>query len=403
MDVLRLGSAVEDITPGPELDLLGYAYRQERLPPGNAGAVAPLQVRCLVFADAQGAAAICTLDLCILSPGLARHLRRAIAEAIAGDLDRVLLACSHTHSGPWLKDAEVDAYVRSALPVAKAASTQEPAAAYLARLEAVVRAAAARAAGLLVPVQLRYRQADAGLGYARRVEGAQGMRHCWNPAEQTDLRPSAPADQTLSVLVFEQQGGPARWLLWALGVHPVVLGKTSRVVSPDYPGVANALLEDWEHDCHAQFLLGPAGDVHPWIATQGDPDQVTVVARAAASQVQLLARSGGSPVSPTPLRIVSVTRRVGQTELDLSAWRLGPVRVLAAPVELFATLGAALRQRLDGPLVIVSNANGWTGYWADAPAYEHPEYEIAAGRSWNRERGDGEQLVEALVELAGQV
>ncbi|MFW5698585.1 MAG: neutral/alkaline non-lysosomal ceramidase N-terminal domain-containing protein [Planctomycetota bacterium] len=403
MDELRLGSAVEDITPGPELDLLGYAYRQERLPPGNAGAIAPLQARCLVLADAQGPAVICSLDLCILSPGLAAHLRRSIADAVATDPDRVLLACTHTHSGPWLPDAEVDAYVRSALPVEKAASTQEPAAAYLARLECAVRAAAARAAGLLVPVQLRWRQADAGLGYARRVSGAQGMQHCWNPSEQVDLRPAAPADQTLSVLVFEQQGGPARWLLWALGVHPVVLGKTSRVVSPDYPGVANALLESWETDCRAQFLLGPAGDVHPWIATQGDPDQVMVVARAAAAQVALLARSGGRPVAATPLRIASLTRRVGQTELALSVWRIGVLRLIAAPVELFSSLGATLRARIDGPVVIVSNANGWTGYWADASAYDHPQYEIAAGRSWNRERGDGEQLVEALVELAEAV
>lgn len=101
--------------------------------------------------------------------------------------------------------------------------------------------------------------------------------------------------------------------------------------------------------------------------------------------------------SPNPTYDAARTVEIGRFELALAAWRIGPCRLLAAPVELFQELGLALRRRVGGPLILATNANGSTGYWPTAEAFEEGGYEVEPS---GPARGDGERLVEELVALA---
>jgi hypothetical protein len=368
--MLRAGFAHIDITPGPDADLIGYEYRQTDLPPGNAGIHDPLFARALVLDDGSGKlAAIVSLDHCILPVPLARQLRRAIAGNLKTTPDRVLLSCTHTHSGPF--------YRRSPW------------------LQQRVGAAVAQAAGLTYPVTVTAQQAPLGAGYNRRVVTADGLRHCWNPQEFPELNPGPNPDPTCTVVVLRQTNGPRQFVLWNFGAHPVVLGKTSRVISADWPGHACRLIDEQLPGAHSLFLLGACGDVHPWVATQEDPAQIETVARPVAGLVTLLAQAGKVAGKGTGLRIAAQTWR-GQ---DLTAWNLGGIALAAAPVELFAGLAAELRRQVGEPLVVATNTNGWTGYWPTRAAFAAGGYEVNAARAMGRRAGDGERLVAELAKL----
>jgi hypothetical protein len=105
--------------------------------------------------------------------------------------------------------------------------------------------------------------------------------------------------------------------------------------------------------------------------------------------VALLAQAGRP--AGDELRIAAKT--------DLAVWRIGRVRLAAAPVELFSELSAELRRQLPGPLLVATNTNGWTGYWPTRAAFAEGGYEVDGARALGRRPGDGERLVEALVAL----
>ncbi len=371
--MLRVGYAQIDISPGPDCGLLGFDFRPQQLPSGNAGVHDPLYARVFVFDDGGVPAVLVSLDLCILPNALARHLRNAVAEKLEIELERVIISCTHTHSGPLpeLADAADDAECGD---LCGGSQTEKVAAReYTHLLQAKLLDAVGAAAGLRYPVTMAVQEAPFGLGYNRRVMTPTGIRHCWNPGEQATLHPGPPTDPTLTVVALRQLAGPRSYLLFSIGVHGVGLGKTSRVVSADWPGLTCTILDALAPGTHAAFFSGAAGDTHPWVATQEDPAQLQPVAAAAASMVSLLAQSAQPVELPAEdtLRVATRTVKAGEIELDLSVWKIGPLYLVAAPVELFGALAVDLRRRLPGPVLLATVSNGWTGYWPTSSSISH--------------------------------
>ncbi|GDY14287.1 hypothetical protein LBMAG53_31650 [Planctomycetota bacterium] len=401
---MRLGFASADLTPGPELSLLGYDWRQSDQPTGNAGVNDPLLCRSVCLRDGPTTVVLVALDLCIISVAWARRLRAAVAQSCGCPAEAVLISCSHTHSGPDPAEPEFTAQVATVLPNARPGDDAH--AAYRSRVESVVVATAARAAALTVPVRVAARSAPCGIAYGRRVvtTDSAGKEHvglCWNPQEWPLLSPNPSVDPILSLLWFASDGLTRPVALWNLGAHPVVLGRTSRVVSADWPGAAAQVIGGLT-GADSLFTLGPCGDTHPWIATQADPRALSIIGTAAGGLVATLA---GAAVTAADQRLgfARKTLTLGGHELDLAALRIGPARLVSAPVELFAKLGADLRRQIPGPLLISTNTDGWTGYWPDADSFPGGGYEIDAARAMGRSPGDGEVLLAALVELAERV
>lgn len=446
--MLRAGFSRIDITPDQDQRLIGFAFRYEKLGAGNLGVHDPLSVSVLALAEtpsppnstsptadaadrpqADPPALLINLDLATLETAVARTLRQAAADAAETSIDRVVICCTHTHSGPFpvLPQADaLDAIREDAVSGDDESHDtenrwREQGARYLRFLTDRVQAAAAMAAGKLTPVTVHTIQAPLGLGYTRRVINAHGgVDYCWNPQEQDHLRPAPAADPTLAVLLLRQTNGPRQFVLWNHGAHSLVLGKTSNVVSADWPGAACRLVERLLPHSRSMFLFGACGDVHPWIATQEDPAFIEPIATAAGGLVASLCHAAVPCASPqsaddaiddpaastsnAPQLVVrSKTLPRGRGELDIAAWRIGGVRLLAAPVELFAQLGADLRQRVDGPLLLVTEANGRTGYWPTRDAFAQGGYEVEIARHYDLKPGDGEWLVDELALLAGEV
>lgn len=357
------GHARTEITPAPECPLIGYDQRWDFFPEGgNQGAHDPLFADCLVLDDGCRRAALVTLDLCILESPLVARLRRAVGEAAA--TPTVILACSHTHSGPypwepgWQNTEPVPDHLHTA-------SAQD----YAAFLEKSLVTLAAEASTAMLATSCALRSSVLGIGYTRRVR-CEGNRigMAWNLRDWDGPEPTPAGDPSLQVLVLRRDGGPDV-ILWNTAAHPVVLGKSSNVVSADWPGAARSAIESSRKNTRAMFLHGAGGDTHPWLATGDDPADLAVVAAPAAASVLLL-----STALPPSEALPSLAMAEGPR---CTALRIGPARLLASPCELFGATGAAMRNSFPD-LLLATTANGWTGYCPPPEIFPEGGYEINA-------------------------
>jgi hypothetical protein len=376
---IAIGFARADITPDKSANMMGYPFEAR---PGNDGVNDPLLVRACALKSEEKPAVILIFDLCVLPTDWARSLRAKIAESLKVGTERVLVGATHTHSGP------------------------DPTPEYLAGIEERAIDAARRAAVMTFPTTAWVREAPLGLGYQRRVSVDSRIRMCWSPEVNWEFPPQPAPDPTLTLLAFQQTNGPRQFLLWSIGVHPVTIGQGNRFISGDYPSVACSQIEVEYPDTYSMFLLGAAGDTNPWISCQDDPRNVAKVARAASSYVGLLQR-GVRPIAVGDKTVLACAAKqvvIGKTKLDLAMWRLGDAWIAAAPVELFGELGAALRQKLKGPLICSTLTNGWEKYWPTSAAVDEGGYGSQPPATPNGfTKGDGERLIDELAALADTI
>lgn len=402
-EALWAGFAQADITPGPELSLFGFGFRESRLGPGNDGVLDPLEVRVLVIGTRERIDwVLVSLDTCVIPTGLATGWRAMLARELEAAVEAIWLCATHTHSGPLLREPG-QAPEWGGERGAEACAAEES---YCVRVEAELRKCSLRAAALRYPVEASVQQAPLGAGYDRRVRRGEGtVTLCWEPQEFPERAPQGAVDPTCSVLCLRQRNGPREFWIWNHGLHPVVLGKSNNRVSADFPGRCRALLEEGNPWRHVLFLNGASAHTHPWLATQENAAALEPVGRACAGMVELLAGSG-RPVEAETGNAGSLHMRqtelvLGGRTLPLVAGRMGQLRLAAVSVELFEELGLQLRKRLGEPLVMATLTNGWDGYLPHREAFAEGAYEVDVARRFGYRPGDGETLVERLVELAG--
>jgi hypothetical protein len=322
--------------------------------------------------------------------------------AAAAHLDRseVVICASHTHSGPAgvitrmhpgapneLLPALRDAFVRSCVAAIDAARQRSE------------------------PVELLVGEAEtSGLAANRNA-------------------PDGPFDPTVTVLATRNRAGQRTAVLVHFACHPTILSAENRLLSADFPGAlrraAEPLLAQSGLTPVVLFANGAAGDVSTRF-TRFAQDYAEVervgrgLAEAAVSALEN-ARNAGPGIEsarvsvtleprvvddalepePSALRAdLSVperrkveTRAQGAILLDrlakagpdaiqhtfeLPAWRLGDVRLVAVPGELFASLGARIVQHAPGTALVLGYANGYVGYLVDREAEAASTYEALA-------------------------
>lgn len=379
--MLRAGYACVPMPDPTGLPLKGYTFREEsQLPSGCSGTLDPLFVRVVVLHDGAAPVILVSLDLCLLETGMAQRWRGRLCDRLGVEPSRLLLSCTHTHHGPDLAPEVEDAR----LP------------AYREALQDAVHEAILQAMGLLLPVRIGFREAACGLGYNRRVPvGEDEVAHCWNPAEWPDRPPQPATDPVCTVIRLDPMAGGRPILLWGMGLHPVVLGKTCNLISADYPGRACARVEEIT-GMRSLFCLGGAGDTHPWIATQDDPRGLDAVVDAVAGQVALMASTIACVEVDAPIQARIVTTEAGH---DLVAWRVGPVLLGAVTGEVFGSLTADLRRAVGAPLFLSTCTNGWSGYWPDAEGFHRGGYEVGIAEDFRIKPGMPDAWMQTLAQM----
>lgn len=345
--------------------------------------------------------------------------------AVAARLDRseLVICASHTHSGPvgvisrmhpGDRDQRIPALRKEFIGLAAH----------------VIERARAGAE----PVELLFGQADTNGLAANRND------------------PNGPFDPRVSVLATRNLSGRLTAMLMQFACHPTILGAGNRLLSADFPGALRrsaeaALSQDGQSPPVVLFANGAAGDISTrFTRTSQDEAEVERVGNglAAASISTLETARAVAPgitsarlqvtLEPRPLehthepniienneevsageRRKAETRAQGamllerlakagpdaiQRTFELPAWRLGDVRLVAIPGELFASLGARISDGGDGPALVLGYANGYAGYLVDSAAETIGTYEALASPFAT---GSGDRVVDAAVSIIGQV
>jgi hypothetical protein len=147
-----------------------------------------------------------------------QNLQREVATKLG--IPALLLAASHTHSGPEYLPS-------SANPLAEPTP-------YLNELERKVFAAVEQASKSMFPARLGVGSGSAQLGYNRLLLRDDARARA--VFDNLDRIPYGPVDPEFTLLRVEDMSGATRALMVHYAVHAVVLGPTSCKYSADYPG-----------------------------------------------------------------------------------------------------------------------------------------------------------------------
>ncbi|HEX7168292.1 MAG TPA: hypothetical protein VF230_15035 [Acidimicrobiales bacterium] len=305
-------------------------------------------VALLVRSDDPSMGSVCLVvcDLLGMSPEFSTPCRRAVAGALGLDLGAVLVACTHTHSGP------------SAQRGTRALGWVTPDG-YADTLADGCRAAALDAAANARRTTARYVRAPL-------------------PRDLSVNRRGHPYDPWFAAIDFGDAG-----VLANIGVHPVALGPECLAVSRDWVGSFRDELA--VRTARPTLMLSSAlGDVNPaHVHRQSNECTRDGFAEAHALGVELaqvvdasLSSSGASledagvrvvasreldvPIGGTPL---AAARREAAIRVELVEWAIGPLRVVSIPGEAFHALGREVDEARGGLTILAGLAPSWHGYF----------------------------------------
>jgi hypothetical protein len=403
MAQLRVGFSRAEITPSIGTPLGGYLGRPQFY---AIGIHDPLYASAIALEAGTREVLLFSLDLLGLTPERSLALSQAVARAAKLPQEAIVIACTHTHSGP------------NTLPLRGIPDVAEE---YYDYLEERLKQAGLAALRRLRPARLQVGAGKSDVGANRRA-----------PAQNTiQLRenPSGTYDDTLLVLRFvDADFQDPLGLVAIYGCHLTALGASNMLISAEWAGLAMRSLEqEFAHPC--VFLNGAFGNVNPrgrdetWqrteqIAAQFAADckralaaatpepelplclvrrtvQLPLAPLAAEEEIhRMLAEANAvleaSPADEISRRLAAVRRAYAQAvqerrisctweesrPAELVGLRIGSVALLGMPGEVFAEYAIWLRQ--GSPFrhtMVLGNVGYELGYLPTAAAFAEGGYE----------------------------
>jgi len=232
----KAGVATVDITPKSSLWMAGFAARTEP----SKGTAQPLHAKALAFEGPRRQRfVVVTLDLLGVTTGMSQRIGAAVARQHGIPRERLVLASSHTHSGPV-----VDTQLLVAYDVTPAQVRDIEA--YTAGLEAQIVDVVGAAVKALAPATFHAGHTTATFGANRRVQ----------------YTPDGPSDPQVPLLRVAIDGQP-RAVLFSYACHNTTLPATQVEWHGDYAGVAQARIESARPGLTALFMTGCGADINP--------------------------------------------------------------------------------------------------------------------------------------------
>ena len=223
---LRVGAAAADITPLGPYPMSGYYF--ERLSTGQKD---PLHAKAIVLRQGDSAAAIVCCDLIVIATDLTDLVRERVEKATGIPGGHVMLAATHTHTGPDYTK-ELFQFVTGRKPTG-AAAEREP---YVPRLVEGIVDAVKRADAAAVEVRATGGSAlqETPISFNRRFLMTDGSVRTWAKTDTPGaIRPAGPIDPEVGIVRFDGPDGKARALLSSFALHLDTVGGTEW--SADFP------------------------------------------------------------------------------------------------------------------------------------------------------------------------
>lgn len=412
--MIRAGIRRVNVTPPIGTPLGGYAARKSV----SQGIHDDLYATALVLKGKDLVLALVTVDLVGLPRELVEMARAAVRSSTGIPPDNVLIAATHTHSGPDLLFGDQGLASKS-----------------------YVEVLADTLAGSVYAAWRGLKPAEVGVGQGW-LEGIGVNRRTSN---------GTPVDPQVGVLRVDHDAR-VQGVLMNYTCHPVVLGPDNLLISADYPGYAVRVVERaFGGGLTAMFTNGAMGDVNPGHSAElsaiGAPipgrtferakklgtmlaGEVIKVIEMIQPQEELVLASRRKtitlPLKPLPPRekvekIVSEKERAllemeekkaspdeitrvkveklyaelllkqvkerekalppEAFEVELQAVRIGDCALIAFPGEMFVEVGLAIKRCSPFPYTyIIGCANGYVGYLPTKEAFEEGGYEVVVAR-----------------------
>lgn len=431
---LRAGVAMADITPPVGYRMCGYF--NERL---STGVLNPLQAKALVLRQGDTRAALVFCDLIGLSPEVSKQAREQVQREIGIPADNILLAGTHSHTGPLYFDALRDyLHEKAVAQYGRDPCEQRD---YPAQLVAGIVKAIKEADAKIVPVQAQAGVApQQGLSFNRRFHMKDGTVR-FNPGVRNPdiVRVAGPIDPSVGMVFFRDAGGKGTLAgLVNFALHLDTTGGT--LYAADYPYfVEQNLREKFGEDFVLLFGTGTCGDINHIDVTTKDrlkPETIgaTLAGTVAAAPSKAIAKPSLAvkrAVVDVPIqtftaaeieqakkdmdkigtrdfpfldqvkayKIMDVQARGGSMiPLEVQAFRLSDeVAIVGLPGEVFVEHGLAIKQASPFPVTLVIElCQDDVAYVPTRKAFAEGSYETVNSRI---APGGGEVMTAAAINL----
>jgi neutral ceramidase len=408
--MLEAAAGLVDLDPPAGIWMSGFAARVAP----STGVHDPVMARAVLLDDGRMRLLVVSCDLIGLLPVAVAQLRERIAAATDGAVPEtsILVACTHTHSGP------------ASMPFRGVMGFLDGS--WSSRAAQRIVELAAGLTEHLAPARFAFASATVrGIGFNRQDE-------------------THPVDELLVAAGIDTEDGAPIATIVNYATHPVVLGPGNLLLSADYPGELARCLEA-ERGGIGLFLQGACGDVDPAVQRERGWGKCTFedargigerLARAAITALHGAPRGDDTtirvarkvidvPLEPVPsgerLRVLvagfEADRRSAAAEprnreaettaeamLDWAgevahALRTGPVptsvpaevfaagiggcRIVGVPFETYTDIALAVRRSLPGLTVAFAGCtNGLYGYCPAGWAKEQGGYGPGDSHRW---------------------
>lgn len=410
---MRIGFGKVDITPRVGVPLAGFGAFLNRV---STSIRDRLWARAMAVEHDGARAVIVGCDLLAVAAEDTARARQIVFEGTRLGPEAMLVACSHTHSGP-------DTIRR----LIGWGGCDPP---YMELLPGRIARAAIQALESLTDAELRHAEVPCeGIGVNREYdtfspEIADALADDWRPA-----RPEL-TDTICHVLKAVAPDGRLLGFASYFGCHPVVCCAQNHQIHGDYAGVATNLLEREHPGAVGLFLQGAQGDVNSCVVCKGEQESLLAL-DVIASRYTNAVRGGLAAAEPVSVDAVkaaldhtefqrhpwtaeevrhrlaeeqarvhaaaddadnefrlAVVRMLGLRRVrdDLEAGRmpppveiqgirLGPIAILASPFETFRQIKQDVVENAASPIpLVVGLANDFQGYAPDRTAFERGGY-----------------------------
>ena len=358
---LKAGAAKREITPEQPAWLAGYASRNKP----SEGVHDPLFLTAIVLDDENTRLAMVSFDLCFVPVSVMKEITPRIEKELSIHPEHLLLAATHTHSGPVTSGEHADKQWLQSLgektfeAVAEATSD-------------MVQATISVGLGTSdVGVNRRERQADGTVALGHNEDGF--------------------VDRQVGVICIDSESGDNIATVINYGCHGTVLGPRNYLISADYMGAMVSRVENVVDGAVTFFNAAP-GNVDPFYRVGNSFDHVDELGKKLAAEVQSVMREKMVEVESTPIYVIPTEIALplktpaenGNTTsvISTSIVRVGDLQFIMFPGEMFGQTGLVLKSRSAAkyPFVVSYFCGKSAGYLPIRAAYQFGGYEVRTTR-----------------------
>jgi neutral ceramidase len=358
---LKAGVSKRDITPKRPAWLAGYASRNKP----SEDIHDPLFMTAIVFDDGKTRLAMVSTDLCFIPLTVKDQIAHKIQDELSISPDHLIMASTHTHSGPVTSGKNLDTE-------------------WLESLANEIFSAINEAISSMVTVKISVGIGKSDVGVNRRERLSDGQITLGHNEDGF-------IDRQVGVISICSESGDSIATLINYGCHGTVLGPGNYLISADYMGSAVSRIQN-DIGGVVTFFNSAPGNVDPFYRVGTNFEYVEELGEKLAIEVKRVLSEKMIEAVSTPIYVIST--EVGlplKTPLEdgnhisvisTSIVRIGNIQFVMFPGEMFAETGLVLKARSSArfPFIISYFCGKSAGYLPVRSAYQFGGYEVNTSR-----------------------